>query len=120
MLHGLRGRSLSHGRDTSFHSSLEAGPEIWEHSPAPFSCSPPVLMAYPSSTGAQRVLFASDEYDSYATYAAGPDLSLAWKLLLVLWEAGDPLCSGLFHALPRSYRGMIRKECRTRTDHYPS
>ena len=32
-----------------------------------------ILMAYPSSTGAQRALIASDEYDGYATWAAGPD-----------------------------------------------
>ena len=34
-----------------------------------------ILMAYPSSTRAQRVLFTSDGYDGYATHAAGPETS---------------------------------------------
>ncbi len=37
-----------------------------------------ILVAYyPFSTGAQRALFASDEYDSYDTWAAEPD-TRAW------------------------------------------
>jgi hypothetical protein len=33
----------------------------------------PVLVAYPSSTGAQRFLLALNGHDGYATWAAGPD-----------------------------------------------
>jgi hypothetical protein len=58
----------------------------------------PVLVVYPSSTGAQRVRFAMDGYDGYATWAAG-------RASLYFWSRARPEIdhlSGLFVALPQS------------------
>ncbi len=46
----------------------------------------PVLVAYPSSTGAQRFLLALDGYDGYATWAAGP----AFTCVVVLTITSGP------------------------------
>src|SRR5215210_9078530 len=85
--------------------SLDCRQGVFPETPAA-----PVLVVYRSSTGAQRFLFASDGYDSYATHAAGPDLSLVLQFFFYFWSCGRPEIdhlSVLFRALPRSNRLSI-------------
>jgi hypothetical protein len=57
MIQGLRGRSHSHGPFWSL-APLPSGLAAGRRGQAlrPLSCSPPVLMAYPSSTGARLLI----------------------------------------------------------------
>jgi len=69
MLRGLRGRVRHWSALFSFgpHFGPRIRPETTSLLSGPFSCSPPILMPYPSWIGAQRVLFAADAHDGYDT-----------------------------------------------------
>ena len=88
------------GRFGQFQGSVLGKP----HSPGPLGIGPGPK-SLPLPIGAQRALFASDGYDSYATHAAEPDLTNTKHPVIFFLpaprEAGDvnDLLSGHFRAL---------------------